>query len=281
MPAYGSILQWPNQWIIPPRVRTQAKSRTEHLGLSSLDLDDAEKPTQRQQDGRQLPTASSLIPRSLAKKPRETVSGLLSKTASQSRIRLEGITESFIMPLEDLVSQRRNGGYLLSEDNVSSLDCLALGYLSLAVIPELQFSWLRESIKDKTPGLMKYTERLRAQCFPGGSVDVSVALEGSRASSGVSSSSSLPWQAPERISLGGIGLRALEGVADTIPVVRDIRAGSRIQRFSRDMAVDEERAAVMKVVKVQRRELYTSAATVLAGIGLLAWYVRSASRPSG
>lgn len=271
-PAYASILQWPNQWIIPPRIRSAAKTRAEHLGLSSIDLDVAEEKREEKekQEGRQLPTATSQIPRSLMKKPRDTVSGLLSKTAQQNRIRLEGITEDFAVPLEEMLEKRQvGGGYLLSDDLPSSVDCLALGYLALAIKPEVPFSWLRECIGDKAPQLAAYVERLSAQCFPGEDVDVETAL------SGQGGGTLLPWQARGQIGLVGIGLRAFEGVLDSIPVVGEIRASRRLQKFGRDVTEETDQEVVLQVAEVRRREAYISAAMVLGGIGMLAGYLLS------
>ncbi|OJD14367.1 hypothetical protein AJ78_05272 [Emergomyces pasteurianus Ep9510] len=263
--AYASLLQWPNQWIIPPRIRKIAKKRTEHLGLTSLDLD--EMVEGERQQARDPSNLSSKIPKSLARKPQATVSDLLSKSSQRNRIRLDAMTGAFVLPLEELLGRK---GYLLSSEIPSSLDCLALGYLSLALVPQLPYPWLRDAAVEQTPRLATYADRLRSRCFGAVPVEVSMAFTDSPALP-----SSLPWRAPGQVSLAAVGKRALEGIADSIPIVREIRANARLQRAAAEEGLGhwEERELVATVARVQRRELYTSIATVLAGLGMFVGYV--------
>ncbi|EZF29241.1 hypothetical protein H109_07024 [Trichophyton interdigitale MR816] len=259
-PAYGSLLQWPNQWILPPRLRSKAKSRTEHLGLSHLDLDATEEKQKEQQDGRQMLSSSSQIPKSLATKSQETISGLLSKSSQQSRIRLDGLTEEFVSPLEELLDGK---GYLLNNDMPCSLDCVALGYLSLAIFPETPSPWLREGVHKYSPQLVKYFEKLQLKCY-GGKVE---SVDTGR------TTTTLPWQESEPASIAGIGLSIAESLADAIPIVRDIRSSRRIQQLSEDVSAGQEQKIIELVAQSRRREAITSALTVVAGIGMLAWYL--------
>lgn len=264
-PAYASLLQWPNQWIIPPQMRSLARKRTEHLGLSSLDLDVMEEEA-KQQRSRDDGTAAGQIPVSLARPPRETVSGLLGKTSQQNRIRLDGMTGAFVAPLEELLGGK---GHLLSDEIPSSLDCVALGYLSLALVPDLPYPWLSQAVRAHTPRLVSYVNRLWEKCF-GSAVDVkTVFLDAAEGASG------LPWEAPERISVGRMGKRVLEGLADATPVLREIRASQRLQQAGKDMDVgaDLDRELVEKLAQARRREAYAATATVAAGLGLFAGYL--------
>ncbi|ODH47177.1 hypothetical protein GX48_06731 [Paracoccidioides brasiliensis] len=262
--AYASLLQWPNQWIIPPRIRSVAKKRTEHLGLTSLDLDVIVE--EERQQARDPSNIASKIPKSLVRKHQATVSDLLSKSSKQNRIRLDGITGAFVAPLEELLGRK---GYLLSSEIPSSLDCLALGYLSLALVPKLPYAWLRDAATAHAPRLAAYAGQLRSRCFGSVPVDVSVAFTDTP-----TLASSLPWRAPEQVSLEAVGKRALEGIADSIPIVCHIRAIKRLQRACAETGAEwEERELVEKVTTAQRRELYVSIATVLAGLGMFVGYV--------
>ncbi|KLJ08131.1 hypothetical protein EMPG_16420 [Blastomyces silverae] len=262
--AYATLLQWPNQWIMPPQIRTTAKKRTEHLGLTSLDIDVMVE--EERQQARDPSNLASKIPKSLVRKPQATVSDILSKTSKQNRIRLEGITGAFVAPLEELLGRK---GYLLSSEIPSSLDCLALGYLSLALVPKLPYPWLRDAASGQAPRLAAYADRLRSRCFGAAPVEVSMAFTDSPALA-----SSLPWRSPEQVSFGAVGMRALEGMADSIPVVRQIRANARLQQAGAGAERgSEEKELVTKVATMQRRELYTSIATVLAGLGMFVGYV--------
>ncbi|KAF3480611.1 uncharacterized protein GIQ15_05958 [Arthroderma uncinatum] len=266
-PAYGSLLQWPNQWILPPRLRTMAKTRTEHLGLSSLDLDAAEEEQQEKASGRQPPSASSQIPKSLATKSRETISGLLSKTSQQNRIRLDGITEAFVGPLEELLGGK---GYLLADKTPCSLDCLALGYLSLAIVPAAPSPWLREGVHKYSPRLVRYFDQLRLKCY-GGDIESIETVQGT-GSAGVGTTA-LPWQASEPASIAGIAFRVAESLADAVPMVRELRASRRFQQLSKDMDSKAEQEAMLVIARVKRREAIASTATVVAGLGMLVWYL--------
>lgn len=258
-PAYGSLLSWPNQWILPPKIRDSAKARTDHLGLSSLDLDAAEEERQRTREADNV--AAAQIPKSLVKQPRDTVSSLLSKTSQQNRIRLDGMTGAFAAPLEALQNGKR---HLLSDELVSSVDCLALGYLSLAVVPDVPFAWLRDTVQSEAAGLVRYTERLRGRCF-GGPVDAAEPTRGEQ------QGAQLPWQAREQVTLGRVGIRAWDSLMDSIPVIGEVRASRRLQQAGRELAGREEQGAISEVARAQRYNTYMSVAGVVSGLGLLAW----------
>lgn len=48
---------------------------------------------------------------------------------------------------------------------MTSLDCLALGYLSLAMLPEVPQAWLSQSMKSRYPSLCRYVEDLAGDGF--------------------------------------------------------------------------------------------------------------------
>ncbi|KAG5295421.1 metaxin [Histoplasma ohiense] len=262
--AYASFLQWPSQWITPPQIRKLAKKRTEHLSLTSLDLDVMAEEQRHQ--ARDPSSLASKIPKSLIRKRQATVSDILNRSSKQNQIRLEGMASAFVAPLEERLGRK---GYLLSSEIPSSQDCLALGYLSLALVPNLPNPWLRDAVTEHGPQLVAYVARLRSRCFGDVPVEVFMAF-----SESVGGASSLPWRAPELVSLGAMGKRALEGVADSIPIVQQIRANARLQRACEQaQGPCEEKEIAAKVATMQRRELYTSIATVLAGLGMFVGYV--------
>jgi sorting and assembly machinery component 37 len=261
-PAYGAILTWPSQWIIPPKLRKVAKARTEHLGLSSLDL---EEPGEQRDRERSVAEAAGQIPKSLIRRPRETVSSLLGKTAQRNQFKLEALTAELFEPLQALLG---NKTYLLSDERPSSLDVLALGYLSLALVPELPHSWLRNSLQTKTPQLAQYVERMRQQCF--GVVKVSDAFDNA------TQSALLPWRSPERITAVKIGSTLLNALADAIPIVKDLRTHDRLREAAQAPDSDlnpEESKAVSEYAISRKRDVYVSVATVAAGVAALVGYL--------
>ncbi|BCS24151.1 glutathione S-transferase family protein [Aspergillus puulaauensis] len=260
-PAYGAILQWPNQWILPPQLHTTAKTRTEPLGLSSLDLEATEE--QRKRD-HSADVAAGRIPQNFIRRPRETVSNLLGKTTRKHQFRLEALTGELFEPLEAMLDDKE---YLLSGGGPSSLDCLAVGYLSLALVPDLPLPWLRDSMQRKAPRLSQYVERTRRELY--GIVDVSDAFKSG-------AGSSLPWQAPERISIGSIGTSLLTSLADSTPILKEIRMNNRLRETaesSESGLSDVESKSLSAYASGQRKDTLLSVATVIGGVAALIGYM--------
>ncbi|KAJ5628908.1 Mitochondrial outer membrane transport complexTom37/metaxin [Penicillium lividum] len=264
-PAYGTLLQWPNQWILPPKLHSAAKARTEHLGLSSLDLQAMEEERQRKQSAA---VATGQIPKNFIQSPRETVTGLLGRTAQQNHFRIDALTSEFFEPLEAMLGQK---SYLLANqtDSPASLDCIALGYLSLSHIPDLSQPWLHEAMRAKAPLLSAYTERMRRRCF--GQVPAEVA----HAFAPQTAPSSLPWCAPGRLSVAAVGSTLLATLADSTPFLREVRMNKRLkQEVESDTGLNEmERQAVSMFADFGTKDMYVSILTVVAGTAALVGYM--------
>ncbi|CAL5872642.1 uncharacterized protein PFLUO_LOCUS6908 [Penicillium psychrofluorescens] len=266
-PAYGSLLQWPNQWILPPKLHSAAKARTIQLGLSSLDLKAMEDARQREHSAA---VAAGQIPKNLIQRPRETVSGLLGRTAQQNQFRLEALTAEFFEPLEAMLGRK---AYLLApdeEDRPTSLDCIALGYLSLALVPELSFPWLRDAMRTKAPRLAAYTERMRGRCFGSTATSIENAFAPS------TSASPLPWRAPERISAAAVGTTLLNTLADSTPFLREVRQHNRLKRVAESPDAgfsEQESKAISQHAEASKMDMYVSIATVVGGLAALVGYV--------
>ncbi|KAL8804304.1 MAG: hypothetical protein Q9182_002669 [Xanthomendoza sp. 2 TL-2023] len=158
-PAYARILPWPNTWLLPPQRHAAAKARTDHLNFSSLNLDTVDKDAESKSQfaaGTEIPTRVLQSTRS------KTKAGRLAKEQHAARFRLDGLAEGLFEPLTKLL---RGNDYLLSQDRATSLDCLALGYLSLALMPELPQPWLSQLLRSKYPSLCQYVETLARQSF--------------------------------------------------------------------------------------------------------------------
>lgn len=211
----------------------------------------------------------------LIQRPQETVTGLLGKTSRPNQFRLDAVTAALLDPLEELLESKRGGRdgqqYFFSDEKAASLDCLVIGYLALALVPSLPYPWLADAMKAKTPLLAEYTQQLRQRCF--GTVDVTDAFE--EAESRLSRSS-LPWQKPERPSVGRIGMTLFDNLCDATPILKEIRGNQRLKQAatSPESHLDpEQRRMVAKLAEVRRRELYTSIVTVTAGLGAMAGYM--------
>ncbi|KAI5305707.1 hypothetical protein KEM56_003549 [Ascosphaera pollenicola] len=165
---------WPNTWIIPRRMRDDAKSRTAHLGLTGLDLHDALK--EQRKDSREA-IAESQIPKSLQKTPKDSVSEALARgaTVSPTRIQLDAMVTELVKPLHHLLASHQSKTYLIGEgDRPTSLDCIAIGYLSIALIPGLPSPWLRDSIASQSAQLVAYVDQLQDLVFGKGPYKVEI-----------------------------------------------------------------------------------------------------------
>ena len=105
---------------------------------------------------------------------------------------------------------------MLSDERPSSLDCLALGYLSLAMIPDLPQSWLAEGMRERYPDLCRYLEGGIQEVF-GGEVMLEDALSNSTedqsATTRKRNKTTLPWKAPTH----NISASLLNSTLDLLP----------------------------------------------------------------
>lgn len=196
-PTYSALLPWPMAYIIPPQLRSRAQMQTAHLGLTSPDLlvddDDNQDRNGSTIQGRK---GGSIIPESLRtlgsrRSGKTSVMGALTQQpqAGSARFRLDTLVDDFCAPLSDLLgsdeekeatsepgqaaNNRKQKKYLLSSSNTgsdtnpSSLDCLAIAYLSLMLTPDLPQNWLSSRIRQRWPDLTKYTTRMADELWGG------------------------------------------------------------------------------------------------------------------
>jgi sorting and assembly machinery component 37 len=259
--AYSEILLWPNVWITPPKLRAVAKKRSQHLGLSSLDINTAHEEVTEESK------LTAQIPKSL-RKPKETVSSLLGKSTHRNQFRLDAVTSEFFESLDDLADK----GWLIS-DTVTSVDCLAIGYLTLMHTPQLPHDWLRSAMKKKYPKLGKWTAQVARSTF-GDPIDPSHALsplpKGNR-----QGGRGLPWQAPVRPTVTAIALSLLDDTLDALPIVSQLRANKQLRKSSQEdpELEDYERKQLAVMATNRNRELYSQVFTIGAGIGMFAGYL--------
>jgi sorting and assembly machinery component 37 len=197
------------------------------------------------------------------------VTGLLGKASQQNQFRLDAVTDELFEPLEQILGEKT---YLITGENEgpSGLDCLALGYLSLALVPDVPFSWLRDAMKSKSPRLTVLTERMRQQCY-GSSVDVSHAYTPAQ-----NSGSSLPWRAPERARLATLGNTLYNALADSTPILKDIRAQDRLRvaAESPDSGLSEPDGKKLSAfAQGQKKDILVNIAYVVGGLATLVGYM--------
>jgi sorting and assembly machinery component 37 len=251
-PLYNTIQSFPLPYLTPNSIRAAAKRRTDHLGLSGLDLDTDGSRSQQ-----------SIIPESL-RTSRTTVSSLLAASPeANARIRLDALARNFLEPLQDLRGEKK---YLISNKQMSSLDCLALGYLSLMLVSELPQPWLSNTMRATFPGLCAWTEELKTTVFgPGVTVgDALLRAHGAVEETKLDEKSFLPWKAPQDRTVVGVGHTYLATLADSIPILGQFRRNERELQLSEKKAKDEQSPTLQAL---------TITSGVLGSIGLLIGYM--------
>ncbi|KKY25205.1 putative mitochondrial import receptor subunit [Phaeomoniella chlamydospora] len=262
-PAYAEMLQWPSQWITPPNIRAVARKRSDHLGLSSLDVDSAAQETA---------PASSEVSKNLIIKSRETLTSVLGQSSHKNQFKLEGLTTEFYEPLAGLLDEKR---YLLTDDHLCSLDCLATGYLSLIFYPTLPHEWTKAFMQAKFPQIVEYTKQMAGICYalPTSIQDAFPVSDPESSAQGAKGEKKLPWQAPSKPSLSAIAGMIFTSVTDSIPVVSQLRADRQLRGAAQDPELVKEHGEHLQAIaRARTRETYSQIAAVGTVLGLFASY---------
>lgn len=166
-PAYSQLLRWPLTWTIPPLVRAEATKGADHLGLAELDNDFDPSGGLHLSAGRDaLPeTFRKHIPISMQRKTvREEMT-----PEQATAIRLVGLTEDCLSTIEgftegsdepDEVSEKPVRFF--EGDSITSLDCLAFGYLSLMRDAPVPRSFLKDWLLEKAPRLSRFVDEIKS-----------------------------------------------------------------------------------------------------------------------
>ncbi|KAI9780152.1 MAG: hypothetical protein M1839_006989 [Geoglossum umbratile] len=227
-PLYSAILPWPIQYFTPPKLRSAAKTRTEHLGLSALDID-APNEKGTSQASASTATLAAHIPHSL-RRPKETVTTVLTQPLHASQFRLDALMTSVLEPLQELLGEKR---FFFSDKQISSLDCLVLGYLALFLYPDLPQSWLADTMRSKYAKLCGYVDDLRGR-FLGCPITIhdfrianqEASLQG-RGGNKTLHYTVLPWGTPGNRGFSQVGNLLLENIADSLPLVQHLPRSNR------------------------------------------------------
>jgi len=190
-PAYSSMLPFPLTWMEPPAVRAAMEAKAEHLGFSSLDTDsDPAAATDQDHHG-----SLFQIPERL-RTSRNTVTSSLTPE-QRARIRLDATAKQCLDVLSDLLGDQGHSFQYGMPPRLSSLDCLAYGYLALMVTPKLPQPWLRRYIRKEQQGLHAFVQLTNGNYFQQGEL--------------------LPWAAePARTSGLDLTARVASGLVQSI-----------------------------------------------------------------
>ena len=175
--------------------------------------------------------------------------GLVKKQGKGLRFRLDALVDAACEPLAQLLGDKK---YFLSDDEPSSLDCLALGYLALALKPELPQGWLQESMRSRYPGLCAFVARGVEECW-GGEVRVKDALlEGNASVPAVETEqrrqTALPWRASTQTGTNAAGTTILNSLLTASPFKSTILSPPIKDANTADTTISSPTAAFMPVL---------------------------------
>jgi hypothetical protein len=189
------------------------------MGLSSLDIDTtasegfapgrgtASSEYEAAKRAAGIPTDGK--PSSLRMGHGKGISGFLGTPVYAAQFKLDALSNELLEPLADLLGQ---ANYLVTEKQISSLDCLAYGYLSLLLYPTVPQAWLKETIQTKYPRLTSYLRRVRKEVFANEEVNSAQVWSISNGSSTARSATILPWQNKSQ----SLATRAWSGIREIV-----------------------------------------------------------------
>lgn len=162
-PAFTKSLPWWANYIIPPQRRAAARTRTDHLGVSSIDVDNVHEDMSNRPPGfdgvgkEQAFEAETQKRASLILPRKETIRSLLQRPEHAAVFKLHALADAFFEPVRDLLGENDN---ILHTPQPQAVDCLLYGFLSLMLCPSVPQDWLSSTMRTKYPSLVAYTERL-------------------------------------------------------------------------------------------------------------------------
>ncbi|OTA57540.1 hypothetical protein K449DRAFT_386434 [Hypoxylon sp. EC38] len=121
-PAYSTLLPFPLTWTVPPAIRAAAIEKAKHLGIGHLaaEIDEQEPPA----SGPAETTSTGFLQLRDRLGPSRTM-----QPEHTAAIRFQHFAEDFFSVLDQLRGDKKF--FLRDDDEPSSIDFLALGYLQL------------------------------------------------------------------------------------------------------------------------------------------------------
>ncbi len=189
---------------------------------------------------------------------------LAASPEKNAQIRLDALATDFFEPLDKLRGKKK---FLVSDSQLTSLDCLALGFLSLMLVPELPQQWLANTMEKKFPELCEWTQDLRKTIFSSsvslndayltrlGDSQLDIRLQRLRGKG------HLPWRARKNESALSVGGAFLSSITDSLPVVGQLRRNTRMQQHAGDGSHSNSWQYLGLI------------GSVIAGLGLVAGYM--------
>lgn len=266
--AYTAILPWHTNYTVPPKRRELARVRTAHMGLSSLDVDTTAEEAFT--PGRGTASSEYEAAKRAAGIPTDThtntlsmghgkgLGGFLRTPVYAARFRLDALSNELFEPLSDLLGE---SGYLLGGDQLSSLDCLAYGYLALLLFPAVPQAWLKETIKMKYPRIEAYMRKLRKELFSNEEINAADVWSISTHAMDGKQDSLLPWQ-PRSKKFTARTMTGLREIAGNIPLISSIIKRTTVVHTASSRALTPRQSSLPSPLLVSSLLSIAAAATV-------------------
>jgi len=125
-------------------------------------------------------TLASGSPSLLFKNRNQGLAAALREKQSVVRFRVESVVDDLLEPMAYLLKERQKANtegeskkatYLLG-DEISSIDCLAFGYLSLLLFPGWEGDWVKQLMKKRYKNVSAYVEKLREELLGQGEAGI-------------------------------------------------------------------------------------------------------------
>ncbi|KFA53644.1 hypothetical protein S40293_03888 [Stachybotrys chartarum IBT 40293] len=197
-PAYSRLLSFPLTWTVPTLIRDEAIKRAEHLGLAELDRDFDPN------GGLHLTAGRDALPETFRRHlPAQTKKTLAEEMTPEqaTAIRLYSVTESCLSGLEELLAEGKGDSKsvrFFATSSLSSLDCLAFGYLALMRQPPVPRPFIKDCMERVSPRLCRFLDDILGNHLLSGD---------------------LPWADPARGTVVRSAGRTLDTILRSMPSV--------------------------------------------------------------
>ncbi|KAH9826796.1 metaxin-like protein [Teratosphaeria destructans] len=223
--AFTKLLPWYANYIVPPQRRAAARQRTQHLGISSIDVDNVHesmglgdgvgKEEGKLFEAETQKRASLLLPR------KDTISSLLLRPGHSAVFKLHILADNFFEPMQEMLRDR---DHLLGGSELSAVDCLAYGYLALMLYANVPQDWLAATLRTKYANLVAYVERIHNTLNLYTKTESVLSMQGletdaSREDHRHSDGMSLPWSVASSSSFVTIITSTVAELVSHIPLI--------------------------------------------------------------
>jgi len=286
-PEYSKsgMLPWPVQYYVPGEKRAQAWERCEEVlrkyGLGAADVDPIRVLDSPESSGLEANAVAAGVgvgsefgagkgPGGISsifgKRPSASIAGVVFKLQTLILKSLTPVAARLVAADADPAL----GVYFFKREHPTSIDCLILGYLCLAVYPELPNPFLAEGIQELDGGrdgkrVFAWTHEFRRKVFGPTPIDGNKILNSEGQDPDIAEDI-LPWGRVERADLPWLTGQFASAAAQYIDGWIPSWARKRDERPKKP-ETEEEKERRLKLERAVRKEKAARVATVVVGVG--------------